>query len=703
MLKLIRMLAPCLLAMACVYPSTIADKNASNSDSQVESSMTDSTPHATPSKDSYLVVKSPHIVRTFQVSGDSIRTLEYKGLPENVDLLASQPLAGEGTITIGDMKYALGSPNIPSFRFTGSSTSPLDSGGERLELSFASPPELPAGLKIKVVYEAHGAIPLITKQIRIENNGPEAVLLNGIQLEAFTPAVNNQRTLMLEDDYVRDGLTTAAGKRVKSPWIEEQPKYVDYLLGTLNEPVKYAYPVVIDQWISVGASFQSFTAYQFAITNDTPERRGLEYRTATRKLFPLTTRTWLGCLIAPSKNVEDYYKAIELAAEVGYETVSLQHGWIDGKLTHPVFSTYADYEPNPELFPNGWDDVKKLTDFAHSKGVAIGMYLIYVSIWDDKESKAVADNQWHLIWAKDDNSARWGTTLCPGTDWGPYVNRKIEDALVRGGFDGYDLDGPYYGDISVAEGRPYKPGGPNQPLAWERNVSLYERMRALGRYSCAAQSFAAFPHGLGRIGTTGYDEGDFGRLGMWSQILATRSGAYKFTQVYRSEQSNFFIPCVSWLDGPDLEPMEENVPEYNAYLANCFGYGFDGRPFQHLPYDGPKSKAAVLRWINFWKSHKDFFKQGHVLHVRKPDGKQIDAIMHVITEGDGPKRALVVAFNPDEKAQTDELTLPFDVVDWPAEGWKAMGEDGAAALVVGNKITVTIPARDATWWELDLK
>ena len=246
-------------------------------------------------------------------------------------------------------------------------------------------------------------------------------------------------------------------------------------------------------WREAGSN--SFKVYEFAITNKNRESRGLEFRKATRALLPQTTSKWLNCGLAPSNDVKDYYEAIKRAAELGYEGVCLSHGWIDGNLTNPIFTNYNDYVPRPELFPNGWDDVRKMTDYARSLGLTMSTYFIYVNTWREKGvPKADSQNQWELIWAEDDKSARWGITLDPGTDWGMFVNRKIEEAMKRGGFSVYLLDGPYYGDISVAEERGYIPGGPNQLIGWERQVEFYQRMDAQGYQGLAAQGFQGFTH-----------------------------------------------------------------------------------------------------------------------------------------------------------------------------------------------------------------
>ncbi|MBC8482019.1 MAG: hypothetical protein H8D47_05065 [Planctomycetes bacterium] len=505
--------------------------------------------------------------------------------------------------------------------------------------------------------------------------------------------------MMLENDYVR-GAMTVNGENARSPWIEKQHLYVKSLLNTESAPTCFAYPVELDRWLKVGDGFTSFKVYEFIAPSGNEELRSIAFRRATRKMFPWTSICHLHCALAPSNDINDYYRGIDTAAEAGYEAVLLASAWIDGKQSSPLFTNYSDYIPRKELFPNGWDDVKKLTDYAHDKGLKMSFYSLYVNTFG-KNPKAQQDNDWLIEWAKDDKSSRWGFTFDPATGWGPYVNRKLEETMKRGGFDSWHLDGPYYGDVCVAQGHGHKPGC-NQLLAWERLSSWYQRQRALGYHGEAAQGFCAYPHGMSRVTTTGYEEGDFGKLGMKGQILATRLGAYNFTKVYRPAQAVTFVPVMPWSgskDAPSLEPMEEKVKLYNAYISFCFGYGFGGRIHQRVAFEGPKSKAAIQRWTGFWKDHTDYFFKGFLLHLRKPDGENIDAIAHYLVDGDSEK-LLVVAYNPSDDEQSDELSLPFDVV---SEGtWTAVSESGQKQIVDNGKLKVVVGGMDATWYELSL-
>jgi len=644
-----------------------------------------------------IVFKTKYFERVFGVSSKGFITTSFKALPGGNELFTAET-ENEGTVTINGAKYAIGGDESP-FKYS-SHDLIEEAGGKRLEVVFASQEPLPAGIEVKVVYENTAEAAVLSKWITIHNKSDFAVHLNGIQVEAFTPDISGPSSLMLENDYVR-GAMTVNGKNARSPWIEKQHLYVEALLNTKSEPTCFAYPVEVDRWLAIGDIFTSFKVFEFIAPTGNEELRGIAFRRATRQMFPWTSIRHLHCALAPSNDINEYRRGIDTAAEAGYEAVLFASAWLDGELTSPFFTNYSDYIPRPELFPNGLDDIKKLTDYGHKKGLKMSFYSLYVNAFG-KKPRAEQDNEWIMLWDKDDKSSRWGVTFDPATDWGLYVNRKMEETMKRGGFDSWHLDGPYYGDVCVAENHGHKPGC-NQVLGWERLTSWYQRQRALGYHGEAAQGFAAYPHGMSRVTTTGYNEGDFGGMGMKGQILATRAGAYDFTKVYRPAQAVTFVPVTPWSprkDAPSLVPMENKVKLYNAYISFCFGYGFGGRIHQRVAFEGPKSKAAIRRWTGFWKEHAEYFFKGFLLHLRKPDGKRIDAIAHYLFEGDTHK-LLVVAYNPSDDRQSDELTLPFDVL--PQGAWHSVSESDQKQIVVDGKLKVTVLGMDATWYKMVLK
>ena len=658
-----------------------------------------------------ILIQSPFLRREFDGQGATLRTTSFQALAPGCQLLQAGT-DSEGCVRLNGKDWGLGGSRADAFHYAGQRLLQLPDGGQRLEIQLKPPEALPAGLKLSLRYEAPGSAPVLIKSLRIDNDSSSAVHLDGAQVEAFTPLATGAMSLMLEDDYVRDA-QTIAGRFARSPWIEEHQIYVSHMLETHPAHTVFAYPHALDIWLSPGERFDSFRVFEFVMPRGNEFERGLAWRRATRALWPWTRKRFLGCYIAPAEKIEEYYEGVEKAAEVGFEAVSFWHGWIRRNLTSPLFTNYSDYQLRPDLFPNGWADVRKLTDFVHSKGMEAGFYSIYVNTWRDPGGcQRDRENQWKMVWAEDDHSARWGETFDPGSDWGPYVNRRLEEALLKGGFDNYSLDGPYYGDVNVAENRGVRAGGPNQVLAWNRQKEFYQRMKAQNIHGEAAQAFPAFANGLSRVGTTGYNEGDFHARTILDQVFVNRRSAYHFVKLYRPEMASTFVPIYPWDFGsdekPKMMPIEDHLVEYNAYLGFVYGYGFEGKPYQKIPYDGPRSKEIVTRWLKFWKEHALFFKEGDLLHVREPDGTRLDAIAHVVRDGqaaqDSPAprlRALLVAYNPTQTPLTDTLEIPFGVAGLPADGWTVVPGLGAPAQCQGGKVTISVSALDAAWCELE--
>jgi hypothetical protein len=637
--------------------------------------------------------------RHFVLTQNGLETADYLSRSDGLPL--AEPVGVEAGVTVQGQPCPLGVES--GFRFV---EQQRRDGGLHPELVFFFTHVEWTGLRVELIYEAPPNIPVVMKRVVIHNASSQNVRIDGIDLGALVPATNGLQGLLLETDYVRDGIRID-GKRVYSPWIEHHNDYITRLLTPQSVEHRFGYPVAMDWWLAPGESFESFRVYEFVVDNQDVDSRGLSFRRITRELWPWTRDKWLATSPPPARDdVSEYYRAIDTAAEVGFEAIKLAHCWIDEKLTSPLFTNYNDYELRPELFPNGWDDVRKLTDYAHSKGLKISFYSIYVNTWRDparERVNAVDDHRWQLVFAEDDKSSRWGTTLDPATDWGPFVNRKMEEAILKGGFDEYHLDGPYYGDISVSEDSPCRPGGPSQLLAWQRMSAFYQHMNTLGIHGEAAQGFCAFANGMSRITTTGYHEGDFGELTPPEQVVNLRRAMYDFIRAYRPEQATTFVCVYPWSpkpDAPSLLPMEDNLPVYEAYLASCFGYGFEGRIFQPVAYDGPRSRAATERWLGFWKDHEAFFKQGHVHRIRRPDGSDLDAVLHVLETGEGICGLLVV-YNPTDRELKGEFQLPLKVLGGEGSEYTVIREREASfTWRVSTPFTAALPADSATWYEL---
>ena len=75
-------------------------------------------------------------------------------------------------------------------------------------------------------------------------------------------------------------------------------------------------------------------------------------------------------------------------------------------------------------------------------------------------------------------------------------------------------------------------------------------------------------------------------------------------------------------------------------------------------YDGPAGAALLSKWSSFFKSFRALLSTGDVIHVRRPNGQDIDIILHAKAGAAVP--GLLAIFNPtDAPVQSATLTIPL--------------------------------------------
>ncbi len=218
-------------------------------------------------KNKSINIQNQFLRRVFRINNSGLFTSSFLSLAPESELLQSGTSA-EGFVRMNGHNWRLGGGE-EAFHFLEDSLVLLPHGGQRLEIRLAPPPALPVGLQMTLIYEAPGKVPVLIKSLRLENDSGDAVHLDGMQVEAFTPLDGGAMSLMLDDDFVRDA-QTIAGQPARSPWIEDHQVYVSYMLETHPAPTVFAYPHALDIWLSPGDRFSSFRSLR--IRHALPER-----------------------------------------------------------------------------------------------------------------------------------------------------------------------------------------------------------------------------------------------------------------------------------------------------------------------------------------------------------------------------------------------------------------------------------------------
>ncbi|UCF17197.1 MAG: hypothetical protein JSW59_07005, partial [Phycisphaerales bacterium] len=105
-----------------------------------------------------------------------------------------------------------------------------------------------------------------------------------------------------------------------------------------------------------------------------------------------------------------------------------------------------------------------------------------------------------------------------------------------------------------------------------------------------------------------------------------------------------------------LEPLSEHLDAYEAHLAQNFGSGVQACYRGPRLYDTEQTKALVKKWVDFYKEYRDIL-DSDIIHVRRPDGRDIDCILHVNPQL--KHKGLAMVYNPLDHQVRRQLKLPL--------------------------------------------
>ena len=109
-----------------------------------------------------------------------------------------------------------------------------------------------------------------------------------------------------------------------------------------------------------------------------------------------------------------------------------------------------------------------------------------------------------------------------------------------------------------------------------------------------------------------------------------------------------------------------------------------------------------MKWVNFYKKHREIL-DSDIIHVRRPDGRDYDAILHV--NPGGKEKGLLMIYNPLDEIinRTLKVNLYYTGLIDKAT---LIFEDGKSMIYpLNNKgdllLPVNIKARGTTWFVIE--
>ena len=522
--------------------------------------------------------------------------------------------------------------------------------GVSLTFHYGPGPESPIkDVKVRVRYEMYDGIPLMSKQVEVENAGGTAVILNSFQAEVLaivesgiqdlpgdSPGYLLDRVLPLhvETDYAFGGSMSAAQSNPAVRW-RTDPLYGgpswDHQTPSLLECAPQVGPEVA---IDAGETWRSFTVFELLHDSSDRERRGLGMRRMMATLAPWSQENpiYMHARFADPVRAK---LAIDQCAAVGFEMVILSFG-----------SGFDIENTSPEYL----QEMKELADYARKKGVAIGGYSLLASRGGKPEDLIID------VKTGKPGGGKFGPSPCLGSQWAEGYFATLHRFFEQTGMNVFENDGSYPGDFCASTVHPGHKGYlDSQWRQWEVMSGFYRWCRGRGIYLTVPDWY--FLNGQSKTGM-GYTEDDWS-LPRAYQPLIERQDIYAGTWEKTPSMGWMFVPLLQYHGGGSaatVEPLREHLANYETRLADLLGAGVQATWRGDRLYDTEETKRVVQKWVSFYKANRAIL-DSDIIHLRRPDGKDWDGILHV-----NPRlktQGLAMIYNPLDEAITRDIRLPL--------------------------------------------
>ncbi|MDA0334983.1 MAG: alpha-galactosidase [bacterium] len=562
--------------------------------------------------------------------------------------------------------------------------------GVRLTLHFESPSTGPHGLALDVVYELYDGIPVLCKWLELRNGGSTPVRVDSFSAEVLAlvdhetsvgePNHWSYPLLHVESDYAFHGMGPADAD-VTTCWLAD-PRYTSQVNYLLAAPLllETRPPIGPGMDLAPGQAFPSFRSFIVSLDSTDRERRGLSLRRFYRTLAPWVTENPILMHVRHADG-DAVRAAIDQCADVGFEMVIMTFG-----------SGFDAETEDPEVIAT----MRALADYAHSRGIELGGYSLLasrtVSPTEDVIDPATGEP----------GHAKFGNSPCLGGNWGQQYLRRIQAFYEQTGLDILEHDGSYPGDICASTSHPgHRDLADSQWSQWQAITALYHWCRGQGIYLNVPDWY--FLNGSNKTGM-GYRETNWS-LPRDRQILLGRQNIYDGTWEKSPSMGWMFVPLVEYQGGGEaatLEPLSEHLGDYAAHLAQNFSAGVQACYRGPRLFDSEATRAVVARWVAFYKEHRDIL-DSDVIHVRRPDARGIDCLLHVNPRL--PIRGLAVVHNPLDEPVYQRLRLPlyYTGIERVARVRERVGDAACHWLTRDHTITVNLSMEphSMTWFVIE--
>jgi hypothetical protein len=605
--------------------------------------------------------------------------------PEWLDQMSADPKAFRCTgFRIGKTQE-----RFPWKRTRFSGDQPWPPPGASLTLRFEPGDLGTGGITVFVHYEMFDGIPLLSKWLTIQNSSGKRMRLNRFVNEVLAAVEYGSGVgdgtwrfpnIHVESDYEFNG-SDAEGANRTAHW-DVDPEYTTQVSYDLQTPcLLHVHPPdgpEVD--ILPGETFESYRTFELVYDSTERERTGLALRRMYRTISPWVTENPIFMHVTSSKP-EAVRSAVDQAAEVGFEMVVMSFG--------------SHFEPT-DLNADYVQQIKELIEYAKGKGIYLGGYSLLASRNVGPQSDVINPQTGTT------EGAIFGHSPCLGSPWGIDYFRNLYAFIEKTGMGVLEHDGSYPGDVCASTRHPgHRDLLDSQWTQWTKIVQFYRWCRAQGVFLFVPDWY--FLNGTHKTGM-GYRETDWS-LPRAEQVIIARQNIFDGTWEKTPSMGWMHVPLVQYHGGgaaATIEPLHEHLDVYAQILTQLLGSGVQAAYRGYQLYDTDETKAVVKKWVDFYKAHRGIL-ESDIIHVRRADGRDIDAILHVNSQLS--VKGLAMVYNPLDAEVTRTLTLPLYYTGL-VENAVIREQDAKPRQYPLNHrceadVTLTIPKQGATWLTIE--
>ena len=295
-----------------------------------------------------------------------------------------------------------------------------------------------------------------------------------------------------------------------------------------------------------------------------------------------------------------------------------------------------------------------------------------------------------------------GNAPCFGSNWGLRYRDKIKYFYSQTGFDIWENDGPYPGDVCASTKHPGHKGlEDSQWRQMELQKELYHWLNERGVYINAPDWY--FFDGTNKI-AIGYREVNFS-LSRDQQKILNRQNIYDGLWEKTPSMSWGFVPLTKYQGGgPEaiLEPLHEHLKDYEQLMIQYYGAGVQACYRGPRLYDTETTKKVVTETVAWYKKYR-YILNSDIIHLRRADGRDWDGILHV---NPGLKqKGFLMVYNPTKEKIEKTINVPLYYTGLTTVAKVKEKDSGGKDFQLSRNFEIALPVNLApesyTWYVIE--